>query len=320
MRTGVLDPKHIGLSGPAFDVPLERGKLREFATAIGAHLPDYLDQPDAVVPPTFLVMWAYFWGYLLERPGGTALKTIGADQLMSLDGGHSYIYPGAPPRIGQTLRACTEVEDIWTKQGRNCGRSSFIRMLSTFRDESGLVVAEWRPTSVIPEVPPAAAVERAAEIGADRPYMKRDEQRREFMAMPRQQWDDLSEGEGPGPIIMPPLTLTDIVRYQYASGEDSVAHHDEVSARAEGFPTFFSVGMLHAGLLSTYAVCWLGPERVRRFDARFNDMIWPGDELTYDGVITAKREEHGRRLVDVALSCDREGTTVTSATATFDLT
>jgi len=119
---------------------------------------------------------------------------------------------------------------------------------------------------------------------------------------------------------MPPLTLTDIVRYQYASGEDSVAHHDEVSARAEGFPTFFSVGMLHAGLLSTYAVCWLGPERVRRFDARFNDMIWPGDELTYDGVITAKREEHGRRLVDVALSCDREGTTVTSATATFDLT
>jgi acyl dehydratase len=320
MRTGALDPKHIGLSGPEFEVPLERGKLREFAAAIGAHLPEYLDQPDAVVPPTFLVMSAYFWGYLLERPGDTALKVIGADQLMSLDGGHSYIYPGEPPRVGQTLRARTEVEDIWSKQGRNGGRLSFIRMLSTFRDDAGQVVAEWRPTSVIPEVAPEAAVARAANLGADRPFMKHDEKRREFMAMARQQWDDLREGEGPGPVVMPPLTLTDIVRYQYASGEDSVAHHDEVCARAEGFPTFFSVGMLHAGLLSTYAVCWFGPERVRRFDARFNDMIWPGDGLTYHGVVTAKREEGGRRLVDVALICDREGMTVTSATATFDMT
>lgn len=320
MKTGVIDPRHIGLSGPKFEVPLERGQLREFATSIGAHLPEYLEHPHAVVPPTFLVMSAYFWGYLLERPGDTALKVIGADELMSLDGGHSYIYAGEPPRVGQTLHARTEVEDIWTKQGRNGGRLSFIRMLSTFRDDAGRVVAEWRPTSVVPEVPPVAAVERASQAGTEHPFMKRGEQRREMMAVARQEWAALSVGAGPGPVVMPPLTLTDVVRYQYASGEDSVAHHDAACARAEGFPTFFSVGMLHAGLLSTYAVCWLGPERVRRFDARFSDMIWPGDVLAYHGEVTAKREEDGRRLVDIALYCDREGATVTSATATFDLT
>ena len=76
---------------------------------------------------------------------------------------------------------------------------------------------------------------------------------------------------------------TDIVAYQYASGEDGPTHHDDGSARACGYPGIYSMGMLHGGALATYAVNWLGPDNIRRFKCRFVEMQFPGDVLTYRG-------------------------------------
>ncbi len=87
----------------------------------------------------------------------------------------------------------------------------------------------------------------------------------------------------------------------------------------EGFPTFFSSGILHAGLLASYATTWLGPENVRRFETRFTDMTWPGDALTYSGKAAALREDKGNQIVDVDLDCTRNGQSVTWAKATFVL-
>lgn len=314
----IIDPKFIGLAGPEFEMPVELGKLREFARATCAPLPDYLEDRHAVVPPTFLVVAAYFWGYLLERPGDTPLAEIGADTMMSLDGGQRFDFHGPLPRAGDVLRVRTVVEDVRIKQGRSGGRLSIITMLTSFRAPDGRLVAEWRPTSVVPEYPPTGGVDAAPKDGAW-PFMKKGDPRDQMTALPRQGWNELRIGDGPGAITMPPLTLTDIVRYSYASGEDSIAHHDHWAARAEGFPTFFSVGMLHAGLLATYAVAWLGPARVRSFEARFNDMIWPGDELAYSGKVEALREANGERLADIALDCMRGDKAVTTARATFAL-
>jgi hypothetical protein len=41
-------------------MPIERGKIREYATATGAARPAYLDDPKAPVPPTFLAT-VVFW-------------------------------------------------------------------------------------------------------------------------------------------------------------------------------------------------------------------------------------------------------------------
>ena len=93
--------------------------------------------------------------------------------------------------------------------------------------------------------------------------------------------------------------------YQVVSGSYGAAHHDADAARADGFPTWFSVGMFHAGLLATYAVNWLGPENIRRLKYRFNDMMWPGDELTYAGSVSKTYEDNDQRLVDIELACTR---------------
>jgi hypothetical protein len=39
------------------EMPVERGTIREYAIATGSHHPDYLDNPRAPIPSTFLSTW-----------------------------------------------------------------------------------------------------------------------------------------------------------------------------------------------------------------------------------------------------------------------
>ena len=114
-----------------------------------------------------------------------------------------------------------------------------------------------------------------------------------------------------------PLTMTDIVRYQGASGDLNPLHHDPEFARAGGFPGVISVGMLHAGILAAHAAAWLGPAAIRRVRLRFREQIWPGDVLTYRARVTEVREQDGHQQVDVDLACTRRDVPVVTGTATF---
>ena len=77
-----------------------------------------------------------------------------------------------------------------------------------------------------------------------------------------------------------PVTLTDIVRYQGASGDMNPIHHDDEFARSAGFPAAIGVGMLGAGWLAAYCTEHLGEESVRRFRTRFSAVVYRGDRLT----------------------------------------
>ncbi len=119
-------------------------------------------------------------------------------------------------------------------------------------------------------------------------------------------WDDLELGSTGGELVDGPLTITDFVRYQGASGDMNPMHHDTEFARASGYPGPFAVGMRQAGVLATYATDWLGPENVRRFKVQFREQAWPGDTITYSGVVSDKRVVDGEQLVDVELSAVRQ--------------
>ncbi len=126
--------------------------------------------------------------------------------------------------------------------------------------------------------------------------------------------------DAPAPWVVGPVTRTDFVRYQGASGDMNPIHHDEEFARAAGFPTPFSVGMWQAGLLGTFATNWLGPENVRSFRIRFREQVWPGDVLTCSGRVVREYSEDGERKVDVELTCDRQnGNPAVTAWSTFVL-
>ncbi len=122
----------------------------------------------------------------------------------------------------------------------------------------------------------------------------------------------------PEPWVIGPVTRTDFVRYQGASGDMNPIHHDEEFARAAGFPTPFAVGMWPAGLLGAYATRWLGPEHVRSFRIRFREQVWPGDTLTCTGEVLREYEQDGERRVDIELTCRRQtGGVAVTAWSTF---
>jgi acyl dehydratase len=118
-------------------------------------------------------------------------------------------------------------------------------------------------------------------------------------------WDDLAVGTKAEPRQVGPLTRTDFVRYQGASGDFNPIHHDEEFAKAAGYPTVFSVGMLQAGILASYATDWLGPDNVRKFGVQFREQVWPGDELVCTGSVVERNESE--RTVDLELIVERVG-------------
>jgi acyl dehydratase len=137
----------------------------------------------------------------------------------------------------------------------------------------------------------------------------------------------LAVGQEAEPRTFPPLTRTDLVKYQGASGDFHPLHHDEPFAQATGFPTVFSVGMLQAGMLASYVTDWLGAQEIRQFKVRFVEQVWPGDELTCTARITdiadiasAIPDAPGGRQVSVALACTRQtGAVALSGSARFIL-
>jgi acyl dehydratase len=132
-------------------------------------------------------------------------------------------------------------------------------------------------------------------------------------------WDDLHEGSAPQAREYGPLTRTDFVRYQGASGDFNPIHHDEEFAQGAGFPSVFSVGMLQAGILATFATDWLGAANVRRYSVQFREQVWPGDRLVCSGKVARRYEEDGARKVDIELLCTRveSGGTAIKGEATF---
>jgi acyl dehydratase len=123
------------------------------------------------------------------------------------------------------------------------------------------------------------------------------------------------------PMIAKPLSVTDFVRYQGASGDFNPIHHDHGKAVAAGFEQPFAVGMLAAGVLGGYAADWLGPANLRNFRVRFAEQAWPGDVLTYTGIVAEVRAgDDGITFVDVELEATRQtGGVHVRGWATFEL-
>lgn len=119
-------------------------------------------------------------------------------------------------------------------------------------------------------------------------------------------WEDIVAGREPAPLLLGPVTRTDFVRYQGASGDMNPIHHDEPFAKAAGYPAPLAVGMFQAGVLNTWATNWLGPENVRRTRIRWKEQVWPGDVLTCSGKVLKKYQENGARWVELELTCTRQ--------------
>lgn len=129
--------------GEPFVVPVERGKVREFARATRARDKAYFDEAEPTIPPTFL-MTAVYW----QQPQNFALSGIRLDMDRGLHAGQAFTFHGPLPRAGEQLTGQQRVDRIEHKAGRRGGDLTFATIVTEFRDSTGTLRAEARTTLV----------------------------------------------------------------------------------------------------------------------------------------------------------------------------
>lgn len=297
----------IGLHGPEYQMDIERGKLRDFARAMNAPLPEYLEGDHPPVPATFLITAAYSWGYSLERPRGTAFEQIDHDLSVPLHAEESFTFHQALPRAGDRLNCRASLEKVWRKRGGRGGDLTFLTMLTEFRAEDGTLVAEERSTTVTTENAPDAG-DWSVDIPQYQPDYPADlDPGDPFAHIKRVGWENLEVGSNPGIVDTGPLLIGDIVRFQSVVGEDNPLHYDLVWARKQGYPNVFGLGSHQASMLAGLAAHWLDPAAIRFFKARFRNVFWPGEPLSYQAEVSGKYTdtESGHRIAELKLCCTR---------------
>lgn len=144
----MIDRSYIGHSMPAFQVEVEKGRLRYFAKATGQDDPVYTDEatahaaghPSLPVPPTFLFCLE------MESPDPAALRNLlGLDYRRLLHGEQGFSYH-AMAYAGDTLTFEQRIDDIYDKKN---GALEFVVRKTRVTNQHGKLVAELRGVTVM---------------------------------------------------------------------------------------------------------------------------------------------------------------------------
>lgn len=138
----------VGATGRPFRLEIERGKIREFAVAVGSQNPDYLEATRPVIPPTFLTT-TFFWQPAKDNPWAQ----LGFDPARLLHAEQSYEFFGPPPSAGEALTCQSSITDVHTKQNKRGETLTFAVMVTEFRDADDRLVARAILTGVETQAP-----------------------------------------------------------------------------------------------------------------------------------------------------------------------
>jgi len=139
----------IGKEFPPFEMPIERGKIREFAKAILDDNPIYTDLTyganskfkGILAPPTFTATKA-FW-----RQGESVSERTGLDSHFRLHGEEEFEYH-KPILAGDVLTCRSKITEAYEKPGKRGGKMTFIVSEFTFYNQKKEKVLVSRTTTI----------------------------------------------------------------------------------------------------------------------------------------------------------------------------
>lgn len=140
------DPR-IGRSGQPTTMPVELGKIREFARAIKDDNPIYFDEEHAkreaggVMPPPTFTMTQAFW----DEPASRI--DHGLDMRRVLHGEQEFEYL-RPVRAGDTLTAKARISNVEKRPGKRGGEMTLVTLETEYRNQSGEVCLYARSTII----------------------------------------------------------------------------------------------------------------------------------------------------------------------------
>jgi len=132
----MLDASLIGRDLDEFPLPVERGKVREFARALLDADPVY-QQPDSPAPLTFAVAAGHF------REDLALFESCGFDIKRMLHGESLWEYL-APVNVGDELVGRRRVVDVTTRPGKRGGDMTLVTYEIEFVNQNGETVLRQR--------------------------------------------------------------------------------------------------------------------------------------------------------------------------------
>jgi acyl dehydratase len=133
-----------------YTVTVERGRIKDFARAIGDLNPFYLDDRvgaasefgDVIAPPTFPITFRDE-----TADTGAMLKDLGVDISRILHGEQEFELH-RPIRPGETLLCRPKITDVYEKSGKS-GPMAFVVRETAVTDEDNELVATLRGVTVV---------------------------------------------------------------------------------------------------------------------------------------------------------------------------
>lgn len=124
-------------------------------------------------------------------------------------------------------------------------------------------------------------------------------------------------GDERSKVVVTDLKRTQIAMYAGASGDFNPLHTDEPFAtQVAGNPTVMSHGMLVMGMAGELLADWFGVAHVRRYRARFQAPVWPGDTISVTARIEAIANVAGEHRAEISVQATSGDKAVLSGTAT----
>jgi acyl dehydratase len=140
----------VGMEFPPFTVTVERGRVKDFARAIGDANPFYLDDRvgaasefgDVIAPPTFPITFR-------DEGSDTSvlLRALGTDISRILHGEQEFEIH-RPLQPGQTYLCRVRVVDQYEKSGKS-GAMAFVVRETAITDAGNEIVATMRSVTVV---------------------------------------------------------------------------------------------------------------------------------------------------------------------------
>ena len=346
--------QRIGIERPIpypYNTEASRDALRHFAHGIGDTNPLWQDPDYAastrwgvpIAPPCFLLSCGFG-------------RTGGLPGVHSLFAGSEWTFH-RPVTVGTQIQATMHLAEIIEKTGAFAGRQILQIDESTYRDGEGNILATARNPSMRTERQTAQDKGKYAEI---KPKVWSANELAEIDAELAEQhsrgatpryWEEVTTGDALTPILKGPLTVTDCIGWlmgwgspfvrphligfdyrqrhpaAYITDERGVpdvperVHWDDTFAHAIGAPGAYDYGPQRVSWLGHLMSNWMGDDawlqtlkiQVRRFN-----MV--GDLTRCKGVITGKRIENGKHLVDADIWAENQREERTAmGTATVEL-
>jgi acyl dehydratase len=145
----VVNEAIVGMEFPPFEFIIEKGKIKEFARALGDKNPVYYDGEAAKgmgfrsipAPPTYTASFLHHVpdeNFLLNM-----MQEMGIAVATSVHGESEFEYL-APICAGDVLTVAIKVKDYYQKEGKRGGKMNFITVESTYTNQEGELVQRDR--------------------------------------------------------------------------------------------------------------------------------------------------------------------------------